>query len=74
MQFVVFALSWMLVRMRGERGQDLMEYALLSGLLAAALLAIFLVTQTFETGFDTMANGIVNCIDFDQTSTCNPPG
>jgi len=71
-QFVVFALSWMLVRIRGERGQDMMEYALLSGLLAAALLVIFAVG--LNTGITDMAQGIAWCLDFNKGTTCNPPG
>jgi Flp pilus assembly pilin Flp len=54
-----------------ERGQDLLEYALLGGLIAAALTAAVIVT--IMTGaISGMANGIAECIDFDSTSECGP--
>ena len=54
-------------RLREERGQDLLEYALLGGLIAAALTAVgvFVALQTSLTG---MAEGIGACINFDSLS------
>jgi Flp pilus assembly pilin Flp len=73
-QFIAYALSSLLVRTRGERGQDLLEYALLGGLIAAALLAIG-VLASLTGGVQALADGIKACIDFDATKTpCNPPG
>jgi Flp pilus assembly pilin Flp len=52
-------------RRSDERGQDLIEYALLGGLIAAAILAaVFVATLTTSVG--DMAAGIGECIDFDN--------
>lgn len=58
------ALLGLRLNFRSERGQDLIEYALLGGLIAGALLAagVFL---GMENGVTAMANGIGECIDFD---------
>lgn len=52
-----------------ERGQDLIEYAMLAGLIALAIIgaAVF-----FQDALLSLAQGIGNCIDFDNTSTCSP--
>ena len=42
MQIIAFVLTSLLSRFRSERGQDLIEYALLSGLIAAAIIAALL--------------------------------
>jgi Flp pilus assembly pilin Flp len=56
-------------RIAGERGQDLIEYALLSGILAAA---IALVGAGVLTGaLEDMAEGIARCIDFNSSTICN---
>ncbi len=54
-------------RLRDERGQDLMEYALLGGFIAVvfAAAAILLPLSTF---FNTMVQTIGNCVD--MTATC----
>ena len=41
MQFLTFALTWLAahVRVRSERGQDLIEYALLAGLISILCVA-----------------------------------
>ena len=61
-------------RLTEERGQDLLEYAMLSGFLAAGLVILggILLTGADGGAFGSMANGIKNCIDFG--SSCNPPG
>ena len=56
-----------------ERGQDLLEYALLGGLIAAAIIAV--AALGVMTGAITaMADGISDCIDFDNSvgSECGP--
>ena len=70
MQFLTFALTWLLVRIRSERGQDLIEYAMLSGLIALAIIAVggLLV---FQTSITDMVNGIGGCIDF-KKGGCDP--
>lgn len=56
-------------RMMEERGQDLIEYALLGGLIAAALLAAAALVA--YTGAVTgMAGGIKDCVDFDNLTDC----
>jgi Flp pilus assembly pilin Flp len=75
MQFLTFALTWLLVRIRSERGQDLIEYALLGGLIAAALVAVIAtgVLTNPDTGFmRQMVDGIGHCIDFKSSTTCGP--
>ena len=64
MQIATYVITWILSHARREEGQDLIEYAMLSGLIAAGLLAlgVFLVYSNAVTG---MANGIAQCIDFD---------
>ena len=66
---VMTAVSGLRSRMSDERGQDLLEYALLGGLIAAAITgAVVIVTMT--GALDSMANGIANCIDFDPITIC----
>ncbi len=57
-------------RLAGERGQDLIEYALLSGLIAAALVTVF--ATGLDTALGDMVNGIGDCVDFKSSSTCAP--
>jgi Flp pilus assembly pilin Flp len=57
--------------MKEERGQDLTEYALWTGVIALALMgavAFFLL----ENPVQGLAAGIGRCIDFDSGSSCNP--
>jgi Flp pilus assembly pilin Flp len=50
-------------RLGDEHGQDLIEYALLGGVIAVALAA--LITAGALTGaLTSMADGISDCIDF----------
>jgi Flp pilus assembly pilin Flp len=58
-------------RLAIESGQDLLEYALLGGLIAAAIVAV-IALGTMTGAITDMANGIGNCIDFDKTTTCGP--
>jgi Flp pilus assembly pilin Flp len=55
--------------LRKERGQDLLEYAMLGGLIAAALVIVFGVLIGGGV-IDKMATGIGNCIDFDDGTGC----
>ena len=57
-------------RFAGEQGQDLIEYALLSGIIAAAIVG---VTAAILTGaLNSMATGISHCVDFKSSTTCAP--
>jgi len=55
--------AWIEAHLRREHGQDLIEYALLSGMIAAALalVAFLVLTGALESMFE----GIGNCIDWD---------
>jgi Flp pilus assembly pilin Flp len=57
-------------RFAGERGQDLIEYALLSGLIAAALAVIF--ATGLNSAIQDLVDGISACVDFKQSTTCAP--
>lgn len=61
--------SWIMLRLRSEDGQDLIEYAMLGGLIAIALAAGALV---LSGALASMASGIGSCIDFDSTTNCAP--
>ncbi len=71
MQIIALVISSMLARVRGERGQDLIEYALLSGLIAGAIIAV-LALGVMTGAITGMANGIADCIDFDSATACGP--
>lgn len=53
-----------------EKGQDLIEYALLSGLIAATLIAVGVLA--FQGALQSMADGIGRCIDFNSATSCDP--
>lgn len=63
-------ISWIRMQVRTERGQDLLEYALLGGLIAAAIIAV-VALGTMTNAITGMANGIAGCIDF-QAGGCSP--
>lgn len=52
-------------RLAEERGQDLLEYALLGGLIAAAITAAAVFT-TLSGALDGLASGIAECINFND--------
>jgi Flp pilus assembly pilin Flp len=66
---VYFAASGLASRLRDERGQDLLEYALLGGLIAAAIVGLLAI---FTPYLDDMADNIGACIDFASSTPCNP--
>lgn len=68
---VSYILTWLQAHLRSERGQDLIEYALLGGLIALTLMAAA-VLLALTGALQEMASGIGNCIDFDSTSDCSP--
>ena len=57
------AVASLKARLREERGQDLIEYALLGGLIALAITAAAVVAA-LTGGLEAMADGIASCIDF----------
>jgi Flp pilus assembly pilin Flp len=64
------AILGLLSTLRSERGQDLLEYALLGGLIAAAILAAFSLAA-FTGALDKMATNIADCVDFEATTRCD---
>jgi len=56
-------------RLAEERGQDLLEYALLGGMIAVGILAAAVI---FTPALESMATGIKNCIDFTDATVCDP--
>jgi len=64
-------ISWIRMHVRTERGQDLLEYALLGGLIAAAIVAV-IALGTMTDAITSMASGISDCIDFDSATACGP--
>ena len=59
--------SMLVADLKKERGQDLIEYAMLGGLIALGILGVVLL---MTGAISDMINGIGNCIDFDNNSTC----
>jgi Flp pilus assembly pilin Flp len=70
MQIATHAITWIFSRLHREEGQDLIEYAMLSGLIAAAIVAVGILI--YSGALTSMATGISNCIDFSAASACNP--
>ena len=64
------ALSRLPARTAGERGQDLIEYSMLGGILAASIVGIAYLVLTGS--LDSMFSGIGNCIDWNGDSACLP--
>jgi len=52
----------LLTILRDQRGQDLIEYAMLSGLIAIAIIG---AAFAFDGAFTSLSDGISECIDFD---------
>lgn len=61
---------WIQMFLRNQRGQDMIEYALISGLIAATLIGVGVLL--FGDALDSMAAGIGNCIDFESSTNCDP--
>ena len=66
---IAYLKTWLSLHIRSERGQDLIEYAMLSGLVAIAIAAGVFV---FSGAISSMATGISHCIDFNSTTPCSP--
>lgn len=61
--------AWIKAYIPSERGQDLIEYAMLSGLIALAIVGAVVL---FGGALTDMAEGIGDCIDFDNSTACDP--
>ena len=52
---------------RDERGQDTLEWTMITGLMAVAILAM---VGIFTGALTSFANGVQNCVDFDAATAC----
>ena len=59
-------------RLTEERGQDLMEYAMLSGLVALVIAGVG--AAIFTGAVNNMITGVANCIDFTNGIACGSLG
>ena len=66
---LLIALNSLFVHLRHERGQDLIEYALLGGIIAATLLAVGFLAG-LSSGVIDMGTGIGYCVDFNPSTSC----
>ena len=55
---------------QSERGQDLIEYAMLGGLIALAIIGVGVLALT--GALNDLFNGIGDCVDFDSATACDP--
>lgn len=61
--------TWLKMHISSERGQDLIEYSMLGGLIALGVIGAGLL---FTDALTSMATGIGYCIDFNSGTTCAP--
>lgn len=62
------AVSSVVSKLHREEGQDLIEYAMLGGLIAAAIVAVGILV--YQGALTSMAGGISDCIDFTNNTPC----
>lgn len=62
---VMLAVTGLRARLTEERGQDLLEYALLGGFIAVAFVVAALLLP-MSTAMNSMVGAIAECVDFDQ--------
>ena len=73
MRLVAYGSAWLTGLIRGERGQDLIEYSLLGGFIALSLMLALAVAVAALTGsLEGMVTGIGNCVDWNPSNDCNP--
>ncbi len=66
-----YMLSWVRAKLPiSERGQDLVEYAIFTGLIALTLMAVGVLF--LDSAMASMAAGIGACVDFVSTTPCAP--
>lgn len=61
--------TWIRSAISSERGQDLIEYAALGGLIAAALAAV-LAAGLLTGALNDLFTNLSYCVDFDSGTTC----
>ena len=57
--------------LRSERGQDTLEWAMLGGVVAIAILGAFVI---LGGAVNDLLTGISACVDFDGITPCLPGG
>jgi Flp pilus assembly pilin Flp len=57
--------------LRRDEGQDLIEYALIGGLVAVAVVAAFVLLGGSDGPVDAMVGNIGDCIDFESGTACD---
>lgn len=62
-------ITWIRMHISDERGQDLIEYAALGGLIAAALAAV-LAAGLLSGALNDLFTNMSNCVDFDGGTAC----
>jgi Flp pilus assembly pilin Flp len=62
-------IPWLRAHIHSERGQDLIEYALLGGLIAIGI-ALAIASGFFTDAVEAMAQGVGRCIDFNDSTNC----
>ena len=67
---IVGGIRSLISRVPSERAQDLIEYALLSGIIAATLIGAGALL--YSGALSSMAAGVSDCIDFNNATTCDP--
>ena len=67
--FIVSTIASVMNRGSEERGQDLIEYAMLAGLIALAIIGAVVI---FNGALLNLSKGIANCIDFNNSTVCSP--
>ncbi len=69
LRFIVTLQSLVRSLRRDERGQDTLEWVLMSGLLAAGIVGLLVLLTPFLT---TMIGNVGECLDFDAITVCTP--
>jgi Flp pilus assembly pilin Flp len=57
--------------LRRDEGQDLIEYALIGGLVAVAVVAAFVLLGGSDGPVNAMVSNIGDCIDFESGTACD---
>lgn len=61
---------WTSRLVKDERGQDLIEYALIAGM--AGLVIVTVAAVAFQGAITSFFNGVKGCVDFDSGTGCTP--
>lgn len=64
------AYIWLKDKLQGERGQDMVEYALITVLVSVAI--VLAVWAILPTAFETWADAVEGCISDPNAGSCFP--